>query len=232
MRNKFIFLFIFIQNSLAQNWPIYNLNLLRDTQNTLLKGILIGKKNDSAFQHILKIKSGNINRRIDSMYNQLHYTIFLQEKYYPKYQKYSCMQYYFCDACTDSILLNRFTHCSNREFPICQFYDDSMADLWKYYLSSDKAEQNLPSIKKQFANKKLYDKIKVICTYEETNEFCLGGYQKTLRKTQKLMRRIYPGKTKPDYYQIETLLDKTGLHVSFQFPQRTKYIRIIEFHGF
>lgn len=150
--------------------------------------------------------------------------VYTEEAYFPHKDSFVLKEYYFSSQKCKMIDSQKVV------FPPDMYFENGQSRK-RYFFDGQNGRDQLNAIRQYMLSKQLVDNIDPLVKIEIVHAGC-GMAWKTMEDAEKKARRAHRKKRKPDYYLIETFLEKDQYKVSFQRPVKTNYKVIVEGHSF
>jgi hypothetical protein len=217
----------------------------KERLNILLTEKKITKEQFDIFSKQLEFRSKiDLQTRLDSMDIWGLDILYTEEFYYPKKDSFFVKEYYFSSTKEKEVEKNesirgkisyqpeKYYENGVEHFANFTKYCEKGVEYFrerKYFIEHEKGKEQLASIREHMQDRKLIDKIDPLIKKDFETAGCSVYSQWTKKKKKE---KEYTKPQKPDYYLIETFLEKREFKVSFQIPIKTKHRVIVEYHSF
>lgn len=177
----------------------------------------------------------NLQSRIDSMESWNLDLLYIEEYYFPKTDSFLVKEYYFSTASEKEGGKSEYERSSKNYGPEKHYENGKRAPAYTYFFRHENGKENLASIRKHIKTKNTIDRISPVVKKEIVTVGC-GTFPKIdakyIANEKKHTEKKYNKPRTPDYYLIETFIEKNEFIVSFQIPVKTNYQVIVEAHPF
>lgn len=171
----------------------------------------------------------NLQSRLDSMKIWDLDILYLEEYYFPKQNDFLVKEFYFSSKSEKEGGKSEYDKYTKVYRPE-KYYENAKIES-KYFFDHEKSKENLASIRKHMKTRTLIDQISPLVKKEVIHAGC-GMSGKQIEMERESVEKKYNKPQTPDYYLIETIMEKNDFTISFQIPIRTKYQVIVEGHSF
>ncbi|MES2558176.1 MAG: hypothetical protein V4590_00435 [Bacteroidota bacterium] len=170
----------------------------------------------------------NLKSRLDSMESWNLDILYIEEYYFPKTDSFLVKEYYF------SSIREKEAEKTTKNYCPENYYENGKSES-KYFFYHEDSKEHLTSIRKHIKTRNLIDQISPVVKKEVFTSGC-GTFArisaKHIEKDRRVMEKKYHKPLMPDYYLIETFIEKKAFILSFQTPVKTKHQVIMEAHPF